>query len=713
MDTTSLQNLLKRLCKVMWESNVTDPLTYVTQIAYLLFLKMLEEMDTEQKDNGHSRRELFTKFKVGAEEIDFGVLRWSRLTSDPDNERMLRSLRDLLPKLALHPLLSPGARAIFDDARIVIPDGATLRRSVDLISPLHLLSEDADIKGDLFETLSADLGQQKRSAQFRTPRHLIRVIVEMVNPEIGRTVCDSACGTGGFLIGAYEHILLANTSPEFVRDAPTPGGQFVKRGIGDKLSPSQWDVLQKYTLHGFDGEPTFVRMTAMNALLHGFDNSPIIRRDSIGGGEDRWDEIQFDFILENPPFSGAAQSPKRSLRVEKGEKYVLFLAAALRSLKPGGRAGIVLPNSILFGDTNSHLEVKRRLLAECDLQAVVMLPKGMFEPYTPNPTCFLVFQKTGKPTESIWFYRVEGDGSSLKKARKFGPDFRNDFPDLLAKWPKRETAEGIAWRVPVKRVIESGYNLTLTSLGLVEQEKTEYAEPEDILASIAQRERRVLEVVEEMRELAQLWRREYQVMLASAEMRPLGRCGRILGGGTPSKANPEFWRGKIPWVTAKEMWDYEIVDSELKISEAAMKASPVKLIPVNSVLFVVRGSILYKRVPVAVNRVVCTINQDMKAIVPDDGILGDYLAHMMWAANEELKSLVDTAGNSAGKLETDKWSAVTIPIPKTTEEQRLVIARLDALSAKRAELRRLQTETESELAAFAPALLTKAFRGEL
>lgn len=502
MDTTSLQNLLKRLCKVMWESNVTDPLTYVTQIAYLLFLKMLEEMDAEQNGNGGAKkREIFATVKLNGDSVDFGRLRWSVLTSNPDNEKMLAILRDLLPKLAFHPALSPGARAIFDDARIVIPDGATLRRAVDLISPLHLLSEDADIKGDLFETLSSDLGQQKRSAQFRTPRHLIRVIVEMVNPEIGRTVCDSACGTGGFLIAAYEHILLANTSPEFIREVAAPGGQVVKRGIGDRLSPSQWDFLQRHTLHGFDGEQTFVRMTAMNALLHGFDHSPIVRRDSIGGSEDRWDEVQFDFILENPPFSGAAQSPKRSLRVEKGDKYVLFLAAALRSLKPGGRAGIVLPNGILFGDTNAHLEVKRRLLAECDLQAVVTLPKGMFEPYTPNPTCFLVFQKTGKPAENVWFYRVEGDGSSLKKARKFGPQFRNDFSDLLKKWPKRQTADRVAWRVPAKRIVENGYNLTLASLGLVEPSITDHTEPEDILASVAEKERRILAIVEEMREL--------------------------------------------------------------------------------------------------------------------------------------------------------------------------------------------------------------------
>ena len=206
-------------------------------------------------------------------------------------------------------------------------------------------------------------------------------------------------------------------------------------------------------------------------------------------------------ILENPPFSGRRSHAKRSLRIEKGEKYVLFLAAALRSLRPGGRAGIVLLNGILFGDSNSHIEVKKRLLAECDLQAVVTLPKGMFEPYTPNPTCFLIFEKTGKPTKETWFYNVVGDGSSLKKARRFGPQFPNDFPDLLKKWNKRQTADGVAWRVPVEKIIANGYNLSLTSLGLVEPEKINHAEPEDILVSVAAKEQRILKIVEEMRTL--------------------------------------------------------------------------------------------------------------------------------------------------------------------------------------------------------------------
>ena len=502
MDSGELQSTLKRLSKVMWEANVTNPITYVTQISYLLFLKMLEEMDAERSGNGSdNHKSLFGKFKKGGEEIDFEPLRWSVLTSDPDNERMLRTLRDTLPRFAEHPLLSQGARAVFQNASVVIPNGAALRRAVDVIAPISFMAEDADVKGDLFEILVNDLGSQRRAAQFRTPRHLVRVITEMVDPQIKETVCDPACGTGGFLIAAYEHILLANTGPAFIRETMGPYGLPVRRGIGDRLKRTQWDFLQKGTLHGFESDPDILRMAAMNAVLHQFDHSPLVCRDSICGSEDRWDEVQFDVILENPPFSGDRSDAKRSLRVEKGDKYVLFLAHALRSLRPGGRAGIIFPNGVLFGDSNSHVEVKRRLLEKFDLQAVVTLPKGMFEPYTPNPTCFFIFQNTGKPTENVWFYRVEGDGSSLKTARKFGPQYRNDFPDLLAKWPKRKTEEGRAWRVPACLIEEKNYNLTLSGLGLVEPEKVEHSEPEEILESVAIKEQRIFDLIREMRGL--------------------------------------------------------------------------------------------------------------------------------------------------------------------------------------------------------------------
>jgi type I restriction enzyme M protein len=392
---------------------------------------------------------------------------------------------------------------VFRNASVVIPSGAALRRAVDIIAPISFLGMDADVKGDLFEYLASELGGQKKAAQFRTPRHLIRVIVQMVNPQIGETICDPACGSGGFLIAAYEHILLANTSPEFIFEKTSPDGLPRKIGIGDKLTRAQWDFLQKGTFHGFDGDQDILRMAAMNAVLHGFDQSSIIQRDSICGSEDKLDEIQFDCILENSPFSGSRGDAKRSLRIEKGDKYVLFLAHALRSLRPGGTAGIVFPNGILFGDTTSHITVKERLLKEFDLQAVVMLPKGMFEPYTPNPTCFFVFKNTGRLSENVWFFNVDGDGSSLKKARKFGSQYRNDFPDLLRMWPNHETEEGRAWLVSAKKIIDNGYNMTLSGLNLVKPETMQYPEPEEILASVATKEERILELIQEMQELLQ------------------------------------------------------------------------------------------------------------------------------------------------------------------------------------------------------------------
>lgn len=501
MDSGQLNSLLKRLCKILWEAQVTNPITYVTQLSYLLFLKMLEEMDAEQREVGNgNHKTLFSEVTTGSwGKVDFEPMRWSVLTSNPDNTKMLATLRDTLPKLAEHPLLSQGARAIFHGASVVIPDGATLRRLTDALSPFSLLAEDADIKGDLFEMLANDLGGQKKAAQFRTPRHLIRVITQMVDPKIGQTIVDPACGTGGFLIAAYEHILLANTSPDFVREVESPYGGKVRRGVGDKLKRAQWDFMQTGALHGFDGDADILRMAAMNAVLHGFDASPIVRRDSICGSEDKWDEVQFDVILENPPFSGARSDAKPSLRLEKGDKYVLFLAHALRSLRQGGRAGIIFPNGILFGDTASHIEVKKRLLDKFDLQAVVMLPKGMFEPYTPNHTCFLIFENNGKPTENVWFYRLEGDGSSLTKARKFGPQYRNNFPDLLAKWPARVEEAGRAWRVPAQRIRDNNFDMTLSGLGLIEPDKTEHEAPEEILERVAEKQERVLELLEEMR----------------------------------------------------------------------------------------------------------------------------------------------------------------------------------------------------------------------
>jgi type I restriction enzyme S subunit len=194
--------------------------------------------------------------------------------------------------------------------------------------------------------------------------------------------------------------------------------------------------------------------------------------------------------------------------------------------------------------------------------------------------------------------------------------------------------------------------------------------------------------------------------------RPLAKCGKVLGGGTPSKQNSEYWNGTIPWITAKEMKQLELSDSELKITEKGLSESSAKLIPENSLLFVVRGSILYRHVPIAINRIPCTINQDMKAIVPDDALFVEYLAYMLLGANDELKGMVEVAGNTAGKLPTPSWSALEIPVPPIDEQHRIV-ARIEELTHRAEEARKLMAEAEKQIIQFQSALLAKAFRGEL
>lgn len=207
-------------------------------------------------------------------------------------------------------------------------------------------------------------------------------------------------------------------------------------------------------------------------------------------------------------------------------------------------------------------------------------------------------------------------------------------------------------------------------------------------------------------------RKIFEDLLSVCETVPLCKCGKVMGGGTPSKIREDYWNGKIPWISAKEMKQFKLVDSVLKITSEGLNESSAKMIPANSVLFVVRGSILYRHVPVAVNTMPCTINQDMKAIIPKKGIEAEYLAHMMIGANDILRDMVEEAGNTAGKLQTPFWSAFEMPIP-SPERQKRIVKWLDEYEEKLTILHKLQAETEAEIMQFTPSLLSKAFRGEL
>jgi len=469
-----------RLNNYLW-TKIPDPKTRIQQIGFLFFLKMLEEQDVISEREAKLTKRGYKSIFSGENE----KYRWSNWIHSKSGEELLRFVRD-----EVFPFISnlhngyDSIRRIFHDARLLIPDPVYLRRTIDIIDGIDFLSLDADVKGDLYEELLNQLQVAGELGQFRTLRHIIRFIVEMVNPKIGETINDPACGTGGFLLLGYEYIRLKNSDPKLVEEY-----NGIKRGPGDKLSKKQWEFLQNSAFIGQDGDPEMVRISLMNLFLHGLANSDIKMRDTVAGSEDEKDLRKYDVIMTNPPFAGKIDKEriKKSLPIKSTKTQILFLGYCIDSLKLGGRCGIILPEGVLFGTQRDDKEIRRYLLENCNLQAVVSMPGGIFQPYAGVKTSVLIFTK-GKSTKEVWFYDMQGDGSSLSKAHKFGSQYRNDIPDLLKKWPNQEVSKQ-SWKVPIKDIVENDYILSTNTYNPnIGEEEKKHREPKEILREIEEGE---------------------------------------------------------------------------------------------------------------------------------------------------------------------------------------------------------------------------------
>lgn len=480
-------SLIDRLCDKLWAAGVTNPISYVEQISYLFFLKMLDETEAEkERENRIAKRPQKLIFTGDKEKY-----RWSHWSQIPDTNRLYKFVRDNVFEFMRTLRGREEIRRVFEEAQFQIPDGHTLRDCIDLFREFNLLDLDTDAKGNLYENLLRRVGTQAQAGQFLTPRHLIRAIVKMVDPKIGQTIYDPAFGTGGFLIAAYEHIKVANSDPKSIYENINGNGQLIKRGYGDKLTKDQWDFLRHQTFFGCDVDPHIVRLGMMNLILHDLDNSEIQRRDSIAGQIGEWDDRQFDIILANPPFAGSMNKDRirDTLPVHSTKTEILFLGLMIQSLRDGGVCGVVVPEGLLFPASGSHLEIRRLLLETCDLQAVVSFPAGCFKPYAGVKTSALIFIK-GKPTKKVWFYEVTSDGFSLDDRRQPTPD-KNDLPDLLAKWPKREVSDK-SWFATIDQVRAADFNLTSSRHKPVTMEKVNHDSTAQILDDVLKLEEEIV-----------------------------------------------------------------------------------------------------------------------------------------------------------------------------------------------------------------------------
>ncbi len=453
---------------ILWAGGVNNPMDSIEQISYLLFLRLLTEKDEVLASLDRKYQRIFSG-------------KWSRFAWDNfvtlTGDSLFNAIRNAIEILHELPGLAETGKLLFSRATLKIYDRPTLRAVVQGIHEMDLAAHEGhDFKGDMYEYLLSKLSQSGTNGQFRTPRHIIAMIVALVNPQPGQRMCDPACGTVGFLIASFFHILRQHTKPADLR-----------RGIvdGSLLKPAQWKFLEEQAFTGFDNDANMVKIGILNLYLHQLERAKIEHFNPLTTGfGGAYPGKLFDVILANPPFSGKVQDESiladLNYKLATRSTELLFLKWFIDHLAAGGRAGVIVPNGVLFGSTNAVTGLRELLMTECDLQAVISLPSGVFRPYAGVATAALIFQK-GKPGKSVWFYDITADGFSLDDKRT--PVDANDIPDVLAKWPTREEGPN-SYRVPIEKIRENDWGLASGRYKPVTAEAANHDAPTKILCDV-------------------------------------------------------------------------------------------------------------------------------------------------------------------------------------------------------------------------------------
>lgn len=504
MITGTLKNDIDRLWESFWTGGITNPLTVIEQISYLMFMRLLDMRETreERKANRTGQIEMFRQDRTRSIFADDKQhLRWQNIKQDSDGERLLALIRD---EVFPHFKEVAGEATTFgryiESAQFMIQSPNLLVQAVEQVDALPL--GDADTKGDLYEYLLSKLTTAGINGQFRTPRHIIELMVRMLDIQPTETVCDPACGTGGFLVGVMQELTKAYTSEEGKIEVD---GETIY--TGDLLEPYR-DHVQNHMLHGFDFDSTMLRIGSMNLMLHGADNPAIHYQNTLATNfKERHTSLAedaYDVILANPPFTGSLDyeevSPDLLKKTRSKKTEILFITLILRLLKMGGRAAVVVPQGVLFGSTKAHKALRKMLVEDHQLEAVIDLPSGVFKPYAGVATAIIFFAKGGV-TEDVWFYEVEADGYSLDDKRDEVDE--NDLPDVLSKWVERDASQesdrtAKHFFVPKDDIKDNAYDLSINRYKEIVYEEEEYEAPMAILAKLRELEAEIMEGMDEL-----------------------------------------------------------------------------------------------------------------------------------------------------------------------------------------------------------------------
>ena len=504
MVTGELKNRIDKLWEEFWTGGITNPLTVIEQISFLMFARLLDIVETRNEKKAQRTGKQFRR--IFSDTAEGQALRW-REFKNYGADKMLPHVRDEVFK-HFKTVAVEGAKfgEYMKDAQLIINKPSLLVSAVNMIDELPLT--EGDTKGDLYEYLLSKLTTAGINGQFRTPRHIIRLMVEMLDPHLehSEVTGDPACGTGGFLIEVMSYLQRKYTSPEGIIDH-----EGEKIYSGDLLEPYR-EHIQTNLIHGFDFDVTMLRIAAMNLLLHGIDAPDIHYQDTLSGSfSDRFPKQAqnfFDIILANPPFKGSLdfEDVHSSLlaQVKTKKTELLFVALILRMLKNGGRSATIVPDGVLFGSSKAHVALRQMLVDNNQLEAVISLPSGVFKPYAGVSTGILVFTKGGK-TENVFFYDMQDDGFSLddKRTQLYDSTFAGDLPDCLSRWQARDPQKTIdrtakAFFIPVAEIREKNYDLSLNRYKETVYEEVKYDPPKAILNKLRKLEEEIMSDLSEL-----------------------------------------------------------------------------------------------------------------------------------------------------------------------------------------------------------------------
>ncbi|KAF5416577.1 MAG: hypothetical protein C5S49_04585 [Candidatus Methanogaster sp.] len=492
-----LKSKIDALWDKFWSGGLSNPLSSIEQMSYLIFMKRLEDMDVAEQKKALAQKQTYNSVFEGNDDC-----KWSNWKHYPA-EKMLTHVRDVVFPFIKD--IHDGEKTLFaehmKDAVFIIPKPSLLQEAVSIIDDLNITAQNKDTQGDIYEYLLNELKTAGKNGQFRTPRHIIQMIVELVDPDIGDRVCDPACGTAGFLINAYEYILRKHTSPDMIQQ----DGEGKFYGLyGDRITDKRDWKLVWSSFYGFDFDSTMVRISLMNMVLHGITTPNITLIDTLS--RHYTEEDKYTVVLANPPFKGSIDKSDINdrLTVKTTKTELLFVERMMNMLQMGGKCGVIVPDGVLFGSSNAHKKLRTLLLEKCQLEAIVSMPSGVFKPYAGVSTAVLVFVK-GDKTDKVWFYDMEADGYSLDDKRNF-IDGKGDIPDIIERFRKRieenpGDRKGKCFFVPFDEIKEKGYDLSISRYKEIEYEEIDYDPPEVIIEKIGSVEDQIKANIGELKEM--------------------------------------------------------------------------------------------------------------------------------------------------------------------------------------------------------------------